>query len=89
MMETVDFVGPVCESADVLGRARTVPAGRAGDLYAIMNAGAYGFAQASQYNSRPRPPEVLVAGNQFAVVRPREILENLVRGETVPAFVAS
>jgi diaminopimelate decarboxylase len=85
--ETVHVVGPVCESSDVLGRERTLPAGAPGDVYAIMTAGAYGFVQASTYNSRPRSPEVLVAGDRFAVVRPRETYEDLVAGETIPSFL--
>ncbi len=84
---TVDVVGPVCESADVIGAARALPPAEPGDLFAIMTAGAYGFTQASTYNSRPRPPEVLVSGGEWAVVRPRERVQALTAGERVPGFV--
>jgi len=79
--ETVDVVGPVCESADVLARRRRLPRLGAGDLLAVRIAGAYGMAMASQYNARPRPAEVLVSGGSFRVVRRRETLADLVRGE--------
>jgi hypothetical protein len=64
-----DLVGPVCESGDYLARDRELPDAREGDLLAIMCAGAYGFSMASNYNSRPRPAEVLVRGERWAVVR--------------------
>lgn len=83
----VDVVGPVCESADVIGAERALPPAEPGDLFAVMTAGAYGYAQASTYNSRPRPPEVLVSGSEWAVVRPRERVQALTAGERVPAFV--
>lgn len=79
---TVDVVGPVCESADVLGGARSLPPLEQGDLLAIMTAGAYGMSMASNYNSRLRPAEVLVDGKRFRVVRKRDALEDLWRGET-------
>ncbi len=82
--ERVDVVGPVCESGDFLARDRALPALEAGDLVAVRSAGAYGFAMASNYNGRPRPAEVLVRGARFEVVRARETLEDLVRGETIP-----
>jgi len=76
-----DIVGPVCESADFLARGREVPNALPGDLLAIMTAGAYGFVQSSNYNSRPRAAEVLVDGSCWRVVRERESYEDLVRGE--------
>lgn len=79
----VDVVGPVCESADVLAKRRRLPPLVEGDLLAIRTAGAYGMSMASQYNARPRPAEVLVDGGDFRVVRARETLDDLVRGETV------
>lgn len=79
---TVEIVGPVCESTDVLGKARPVPPLRAGDLLAIKTAGAYGMSMASTYNSRPRPAEVLVDGKRWRVIRKREALRDLWRGET-------
>lgn len=78
---TADLVGPVCESGDFFARDREVPDLRAGDLLALMNTGAYGFVLSSNYNSRPRAAEVLVEGEVFRVVRRRETLEDLVRGE--------
>jgi len=73
---TYDVVGPVCESSDVLGRDRAL-AVEAGDLLAILSAGAYGMAMASNYNSRPRPAEVLVDGARAHLVRSRETLASL------------
>ncbi|WP_298135464.1 diaminopimelate decarboxylase [Acidiferrobacter sp.] len=77
-----DIVGPVCESADVFGRGRRL-AIEPGDILAIGEAGAYGFAMSSQYNARPRAAEVLVDGTEFHVVRRRETYEDLMRGECV------
>lgn len=78
---TVEIVGPVCEAADVLGHGRKLPPLRQGDLLAVMTAGAYGMSMASNYNSRPRPAEVLVDGSEYRVVREREALVDLWRGE--------
>lgn len=78
---TVDIVGPVCESSDVLGSGRKLGPIEQGDLLAIMTAGAYGMSMASSYNSRPRPAEVLVDRDRFRVVRTRETLTDLMRGE--------
>ena len=80
----VDVVGPVCESGDFLARDRPLPAARRADLLAVRSAGAYGFAMSSNYNSRPRAAEVLVSGDAWAVVRERETLDDLVRGESIP-----
>ncbi|MCG8591396.1 MAG: diaminopimelate decarboxylase [Proteobacteria bacterium] len=80
----VDVVGPVCESADFLAQDRPLPPLEPGDLLAFGTAGAYGFVMASNYNARPRAAEVLVRGDRFAVVREREVLEDLFRGETIP-----
>jgi diaminopimelate decarboxylase len=81
----VDVVGPICESGDFLAQDRALPPVSAGDLLAVMSAGAYGFVMASNYNARPRPASVLVDGERFDVVRARETVEDLMRGETVPA----
>ena len=81
---SVDIVGPVCESGDFLARDRPLPPVQPGDLLCVLSAGAYGFTMASSYNSRPRPAEVMVRGAKLAVVRPRESVEDLVRGESVP-----
>ena len=82
-----DLVGPVCESGDYLARDRELPDAQEGDLLAVMDAGAYGFSMASNYNSRPRPAEVMVSGDRWAVVREREHYADLVKGELVPAFL--
>jgi len=76
-----DVVGPVCESGDFLAQDRELPAARAGDLLAVLSAGAYGFAMASNYNSRPRAAEILVDGATSAVARARETWDDLVAGE--------
>jgi len=73
-----DVVGPVCETGDYLALDRTLPAPKAGDLLAIMTSGAYGAVESSTYNTRPLVPEVLVNGNQYAVVRPRIEVEQLI-----------
>ncbi|MEY2576703.1 MAG: diaminopimelate decarboxylase [Verrucomicrobiota bacterium] len=79
--ESVDVVGPVCESGDFFAQDRELPPAREGDLLALMSAGAYGFAMASNYNSRPLPAEVLVQGDRFSLVRRRQTIEDLVRDE--------
>ena len=78
----VDLVGPVCESADVLAKRRRLPTLESGDLLVLRGAGAYGMSMASQYNARPRAAEVLVDGRSWRIVRQRESLADLVRGET-------
>ncbi len=75
-----DVVGPVCESADVLGRERMLAAGE-GDLVAVLSAGAYGFVMASNYNSRPRAAEVMVDGGTLRLIRERESFDDLIAGE--------
>lgn len=77
-----DVVGPICESGDAFCHDRLVPDLRAGDLVAFLSTGAYGFAMASNYNARPRPAEVMVDGRKARVVRRRETLADLVRGES-------
>jgi diaminopimelate decarboxylase len=85
--QTVDIVGPVCESGDFLAKDRSFPSVKPGELLAVMSAGAYGFVMASNYNSRPRVPEVLVRGGEYHVIRERETYEDLVRGERIPSFL--
>lgn len=80
-----DIVGPICESGDFFAKDREIARPRRGDLLAVMSAGAYGFTMASNYNSHPKPPEVLVDGDHYYVVRARESLEDLIRGEVIPA----
>lgn len=77
-----DVVGPVCETGDTFTRDRELPPFEAGDLVAFMSAGAYGASMASEYNSRPLAPEVLVKGGEFAVVRPRPTYEEMLARET-------
>ena len=84
----VDVVGPVCESGDFLAKDRMMPDMKSGELLAVMSAGAYGFVMASNYNSRPRVPEVMVREGQMYVIRARESYEDLVRGEVIPAFLS-
>jgi diaminopimelate decarboxylase len=80
--ETYDVVGPVCESADVLGRDRALAA-RAGDILAVLSAGAYGFVMASNYNTRPRAAEVMIDGASMHLIRKRESVDSLFAGESV------
>ena len=82
-LETVDVVGPVCESGDFLALDRTMPDVGAGTLLAVRTAGAYGYVMSSTYNSRPRAAEVLVDGDRWAVVTARESLDDLVRLERI------
>jgi len=77
-MITADVVGPVCETGDYLALDRNMPEPAAGDLLAIMTAGAYGAVQAGTYNTRALIPEVLVKDDQYAVVRPRIEVEDLI-----------
>jgi len=80
---TADVVGPVCETGDFLARDREMANAMPGDFLAVCTAGAYGFVQSSNYNSRPRAVEVLVGGSGYRVIRKRETYEDLVRGETL------
>ena len=76
-----DIVGPVCESTDFMARERPLPEVREGDVLVIFSAGAYGMTMASNYNARPRCPEVLVDTDEWKIVRRRETYEDLVRPE--------
>ena len=76
-----DIVGPVCETGDFFARDRELPIVAEGELLAILDAGAYGMVQASNYNTRPRPAELLVHGKSADVIRRRETLSDLLRGE--------
>jgi diaminopimelate decarboxylase len=82
-----DLVGPVCETGDFFARDREMPSFQPGDLVAVMSAGAYGFSMASNYNSRPRPAEVMVKGSLYSVIRSRETYDDLVKGELIPEFI--
>ena len=79
-----DVVGPICESGDFFAKDREITRPQPGDLLAVMSAGAYGFTMSSNYNSRPRAAEVLVDGRNFHVIRQRETLDDLIKGETIP-----
>lgn len=81
---TADMVGPICESGDFFAKDRLMPDFAPGDLAAIMSAGAYGFSMSSNYNSRPRPPEVLVDASNYSVIRRRETNHNMVALELPP-----
>ena len=82
-----DVVGPVCESTDLFARDRELPAVSAGDLVAILSAGAYGAVQSSSYNARGLAPEVLVKGRQFAVTRPRQTVDDMIAQERWPNWL--
>jgi diaminopimelate decarboxylase len=82
-----DVVGPICESGDFLAKERTLPGVAQGDLLAVMGAGAYGFSMSSNYNSRPRIPEVLAKGNEFFTIRERETYNDLIKGEKLPRWL--
>ncbi len=83
----MDIVGPVCESGDFLAKDRSLAAVKPGELLAVMSAGAYGFVMSSNYNSRPRVPEVLIRGGEIHVIRERETYDDLIKGETIPTFL--
>jgi diaminopimelate decarboxylase len=78
-----DVVGPICETGDFLARDRRMANVMPGDYVAVCSGGAYGFVQSSNYNSRPRAPEILVEGAAWRIIRKRETYEDLIRGETV------
>jgi diaminopimelate decarboxylase len=79
--ETVDVVGPICETGDFFARDREMPIMQEEDLLALLDTGAYGMVLASNYNTRPRPAEVLVDGKSVKLIRRRETIADLVRGE--------
>ncbi|MEH6547046.1 MAG: hypothetical protein V7701_11480, partial [Sneathiella sp.] len=81
-----DVVGPVCESGDTFARQRDMPYLEDGDLVAFRSAGAYGAVMASTYNTRPLVPEVLVKGDQYAVIRARPSLEDLLKLDILPSW---
>lgn len=82
-----DVVGPVCETGDTFARQRALPAVKAGDLIAFRSAGAYGAVMASEYNTRPLIPEVLVKGDQFAVIRRRPTFDEMINRDTIPEWL--
>lgn len=82
-----DIVGPVCETGDTFAKSRDLPPLGEGDLIAIGAAGAYGFVMASNYNTRPMPPEILVDGSNAALIRPREEIQDIIGKDTVPEWL--
>lgn len=86
-LATYDIVGPVCESGDTFAKERTMAAVESDDLIAFRSAGAYGAVMASEYNSRPLIPEVLVHGDQFAVIRPRPTFDEMIARDTLPEWL--
>ncbi|MCE8509271.1 diaminopimelate decarboxylase [Ruegeria pomeroyi] len=82
-----DIVGPVCETGDTFAKARMMPPLAAGDLVAFRSAGAYGAVMSSEYNTRPLIPEVLVHGDQFAVIRPRPSFDEIINRDTIPSWL--
>ena len=81
------MVGPVCETGDTFARARPMPYVGEGDLVAFRSAGAYGAVMASEYNSRPLVPEVLVSGDHYAVVRARPTFDEILNRDTIPDWI--
>ena len=87
LVSPVDVVGPVCETGDTFARGAELPALAAGELVAVRSAGAYGAVMASEYNSRPLVPEVLVAGDRYAVIRPRPSIEEMLARDVIPEWL--
>ena len=83
----LDIVGPVCESGDTFAKARAMPPLQADDLVAFRSAGAYGAVMSSEYNTRPLIPEVLVHGDQYAVIRPRPSFDEIINRDTIPEWL--
>ncbi|MDP5308048.1 diaminopimelate decarboxylase [Paracoccus spongiarum] len=86
-LRRVDVVGPICESGDTFQKGAELPVLGAGDLVAFRSAGAYGAVMASEYNSRPLVPEVLVSGDHFAVIRPRPTFEEMLARDSIPEWL--
>jgi len=84
---TYDVVGPICESGDTFTKSRDLPEMQAGDLIVMHSAGAYGAVQASQYNTRPLVPEVLVKGDRYEIIRERPRVEDILRNERIPDWI--
>jgi diaminopimelate decarboxylase len=85
--KTYDVVGPICETGDTFSIDRKLPEMKPGDLAVIKTTGAYGFCMASNYNTRPMPPEILVDGDKTALIRPRQTYEDLLGPETIPDWL--
>jgi diaminopimelate decarboxylase len=80
-------VGPVCETGDTFAKERMMPLVNAGDLIAFRSAGAYGAVMSSEYNTRPLIPEVLVNGDQYAVIRARPTFDEMINRDTIPTWL--
>ncbi|MEN8892376.1 MAG: diaminopimelate decarboxylase, partial [Planktotalea arctica] len=87
LRQPYDIVGPVCESGDTFAKGRDMPPLKAGDLVAFRSAGAYGAVMSSEYNTRPLIPEVLVKGDQFAVIRARPTFDEMINRDTIPEWL--
>ncbi len=87
-MPQVDIVGPICETGDTFAKARAMPRVAPGEMVAFRSAGAYGAVMSSEYNSRPLIPEVLVDGDQFAVIRARPSYDDMINRDSIPAWLA-
>ncbi len=87
LLKTYDVVGPICETGDTFAQAREIPAMKAGDLAVIRSVGAYGYCMSSNYNTRGRPPEILVDGDKMAVIRARETYSDIIDQDIVPDWV--
>jgi diaminopimelate decarboxylase len=83
----IDIVGPVCESGDTFTKQRPMPPVKDGEMIAFRSAGAYGAVMSSEYNSRPMIPEVLVDGDQFAVIRPRPTFDEMLNRDKLPEWM--
>jgi len=83
----MDVVGPICESADFFAKDRPMPPLIQGELLAILDTGAYGYVMSSNYNTQPRPPEILVNGTAFHIINKRETYDNLLKGEQFPPYL--
>ena len=86
-LHPIDVVGPVCETGDTFTRQRPLPPMQSGDLVAFRSAGAYGAVMASEYNTRPLIPEVLVHEHQFAVIRSRPTFDEIINRDTIPSWL--
>jgi diaminopimelate decarboxylase len=85
--KTYDIVGPICETGDTFSQDRELPTMAMGDLAVIKSAGAYGFCMASNYNTRPMPPEILIDGDNIAEIRPRQSYDDIIGNETIPDWL--
>lgn len=87
-VQIYDVVGPICETGDTFSTGRRLPSMHEGDLAVIKSAGAYGFCMASNYNTRPLPPEILVDGDKVELIRPRQSYDDIINLETIPSWLS-